>query len=448
MANEIDVTVNATTDADDVIERVADSAVSSGTRIERAMGDSEQAFDSAARASGRLGEAFDMASGAGSQLSGGIGDIGGAMTAFSDLSNLARNKALEQEQALLDVESAQNDYNEAVAEFGPDSLEARQAQAALNQALAAAEPPTAMAEWGEKLEMLSPIIMAAVGAADLLMLANTALNASFVKNAAVQAGSKIATLASAAATGIATAAQWLWNAAFAASGIGLIILAVAALVAGIIYLATQTQFFQKLWEVVWNAVKVAFKAVMDFVIMYYTTAFNLLKTALTSVKNFFIGAFKGAIDFVVNYAQFIYSIPGKIANVFSSLAYAISAPFRAAFNAIARFWNNTVGRLSFSLPSWIPGIGGLGFDMPNLPTFATGAGEVMRTGAALIHRGERIVPASATGFNNGSGANGTVRILFDFSNADAEFARWFRKATRLEGGKSSNSVQIAWGTTA
>lgn len=53
--------------------------------------------------------------------------------------------------------------------------------------------------------------------------------------------------AAAATTGGLTVAQWAWNAALTANPIGIIIMAIAALVAGIIWLATQTTFFQDLW---------------------------------------------------------------------------------------------------------------------------------------------------------------------------------------------------------
>ncbi len=55
---------------------------------------------------------------------------------------------------------------------------------------------------------------------------------------------KAKTLAQAAATGIATAAQWLWNVAMDANPIALIIIGIAALVAAIIWIATKTTWFQ------------------------------------------------------------------------------------------------------------------------------------------------------------------------------------------------------------
>lgn len=53
------------------------------------------------------------------------------------------------------------------------------------------------------------------------------------------------------------AAQWALNAAMTANPIGLIIAGVAALVAAVVWIATQTTWFQDLWAVVWGAISAA-----------------------------------------------------------------------------------------------------------------------------------------------------------------------------------------------
>lgn len=68
---------------------------------------------------------------------------------------------------------------------------------------------------------------------------------------------KAFTIAQVAATGGLTFAQWALNAAMSANPIGLIITAIAALVAGIIWVATQTTFFQDVWTNVTTAIGVA-----------------------------------------------------------------------------------------------------------------------------------------------------------------------------------------------
>jgi len=70
---------------------------------------------------------------------------------------------------------------------------------------------------------------------------------------------KVAMTAIAVWTGIVTAAQWLWNIALNANPIGLIILAVIALVAAIFYLWTHSagfrNFFIGIWEHIWGFLK-------------------------------------------------------------------------------------------------------------------------------------------------------------------------------------------------
>jgi hypothetical protein len=364
------------------------------------VGSSEDAFETAARGANRFGEALDTANGATSILSGGIGDVGGAMTAFSDFQDLAATKALEHEKALLAVEQAQKDYDEAVKEFGANSLEARAAQLALTEAQQAAEPPTKMEEWGEKLELLSPIIMGLVGVTDLLTLANMALSASWVKTAAGAVASRVATIAGTVATGVATAAQWLWNIALTANPIGLIILAIVALVGVIVLIATKTTWFQDLWQAVWGAITAYF----EFVVNAWKTVFTTVWDAIVAYFNFVVGAWKKAIGLIVDGAKWLIdkvtAIPGLISSAFSGLFGIITAPFRAAFNFVADAWNNTIGRLSWTIPSWVPGVGGNSISAPRLPKFHQGGVVPGPRGSemlAILEGGERVIPAGGSG---------------------------------------------------
>jgi hypothetical protein len=150
---------------------------------------------------------------------------------------------------------------------------------------------------------------------------------------------KIATLAQAAATNIAsvatkgfTIAQNFLKIAFLTSPIGWIVLAIGALVAIVVLIATKTTWFQTLWRVAWSGIKAAASNTWDF----------------------------------------LKKIPGWIQTAFGKVAGFIIAPYKFAFNQIARLWNGTVGGLSFTVPGWIPGIGGNSFSVPHIPTFHSG----------------------------------------------------------------------------
>lgn len=82
---------------------------------------------------------------------------------------------------------------------------------------------------------------------------------------------------------------------------------------------------------------------------------------------------------------------------------------KTIFNGIAAIWNNTFGKLSFNIPSWIPGIGGKGFDVPNIPMMAEGG--IVTGGPMLAMIGERgpeaVIPLDKMG---GMGGGMTVVV--------------------------------------
>ena len=58
-----------------------------------------------------------------------------------------------------------------------------------------------------------------------------------------------------AATAVATAAQWLWNASLLANPIGLIVVAIAAVVGALVLFFTKTELGRQIWETVWGAIQ-------------------------------------------------------------------------------------------------------------------------------------------------------------------------------------------------
>ena len=80
------------------------------------------------------------------------------------------------------------------------------------------------------------------------------------------------------------------------------------------------------------------------------------------------------------------------------------AAAKAVFNGIARIWNNTVGKLSFKIPDWVPGIGGNGFSMPDIPMLADGGIVTAPTLALIGEAGpEAVIPLSQMGSMGGGG---------------------------------------------
>ena len=157
--------------------------------------------------------------------------------------------------------------------------------------------------------------------------------------------------------------------------------------------------------------------VMRFVINLFKEAFNWAKNNWPLLLAILTGPFGLAIAFVVKFKDDIMNMFGLIYNGIKAtmgfVADVITAPFKAAFRAVAGLWNNTVGALSFSVPSWVPLIGGKGFDVPDIPMLAEG-GIVTSPTLAMIGEGrgpEAVIPLSKMGsMGFGGGGNITINV--------------------------------------
>lgn len=114
-----------------------------------------------------------------------------------------------------------------------------------------------------------------------------------------------------------------------------------------------------------------------------------------TVKKFFVGVWqtswlfaKDAVDKIIS---FFGGLGGKLKSFGGGIIKVVTSPFRTAFNAIAKLWNNTVGKISFKAPEWVPKFGGKGWSMPKIPELATGT-DFFSGGSALVgERGPEIV---------------------------------------------------------
>ena len=105
--------------------------------------------------------------------------------------------------------------------------------------------------------------------------------------------------------------------------------------------------------------------------------------------------------------------------------------FKTVFNGIGKIWNNTVGKISFEIPSWVPGVGGKGFKMPNIPMLADG-GIVTSPTLALIGEGngpEAVIPLDRMSeFSaNASGNNVTIHVNGGDPNAVVDALRRYMR---------------------
>jgi hypothetical protein len=143
------------------------------------------------------------------------------------------------------------------------------------------------------------------------------------------------------AFGVLSAAVMVMNAAMALNPVGLIVIGIAALIAGLVYAYKKFEGFRAIVDALFGAIK-------------------------WWIRNVTIPAFETLL---------------KVA--------------KTIFNAIAGLWNSTFGKMAFKIPSWVPLIGGNKFEVPDIPQLAKG-GIVTSPQLALIgEKGpEAVIPLS------------------------------------------------------
>lgn len=195
-----------------------------------------------------------------------------------------------------------------------------------------------------------------------------AVNAAMKAYAAIQA---IVTVA----TNILTASTYaLWI----ATGVAVILAVVAALVA----LQVKFDIFGK---------------TVDGIKWVFVGLWATVQTVFNEIRQGVITLFSG-----------IYS---SVRATMGFVADVITAPFKAAFNMVAWLWNNTIGKLSFTVPSWVPGLGGKGFDVPDITMLAQGGIVTSPTLAMIGEAGpEAVIPLNRAGSMGMGGNTITVNV--------------------------------------
>jgi hypothetical protein len=218
----------------------------------------------------------------------------------------------------------------------------------------------------------------AAGAAGQVAAGLAAVRVGSLATAAATAASTTASVAARAASLAWAAAQWVLNAALAANPIGLVIAAIAALVAAIVIAYKRSETFRRIVQAAFDGTKAAAVALWHGA----QRAFNGLSTAAVTLWNGLKRVFGAGKDAIVGYARLV------------------TAPYRAAFAGIRAAWNATVGGKGFTVPGWIPGVGGKSF---RIPYFA--AGGISPGGLAIVgERGRELVdlPPGSRIRNNGA----------------------------------------------
>jgi hypothetical protein len=233
------------------------------------------------------------------------------------------------------------------------------------------------------------------GGAAPLLEAFSKMSMATLKNAAEH----VASAAKVVASWVVMAAQATLSAARMAIAwvislgpVALIIAAITAVIAIIVYLAVKTDFFQKLWKVAWEGIKNATLFVWNWIKDHWP----LLLAILTGPIGLAVLYITKHWDSIVNIVK---SIPGRIGKAAAGMWDGIKDAFRSALNWIIDRWNS----LHFSIPGFDAfgiHVGGFSLGVPSLPHFAHGG---IGSGLAWVgDRGRELVDLGAGGrvYNN------------------------------------------------
>ena len=261
---------------------------------------------------------------------------------------------------------------------------------------------------GPALTTLGPVIMGVGAVMEIL----TARRAAAAAAAAAQAA---ATEAETVATGEATVAQTGLNLAFLASPVTWIVLGVVALVAAVVLAYNKVDWFRNFVNAAFTGVKIAF----GWILTAAQAVFGWIGEHWGTIVTFIAGPIGLAVRFVHDHFDAIKKaagiLIGALGTVFSTVVNVITWPFRTAFNAISGLWNSSLGSVSFTIPSWVPVVGGDTFSFPHMPQLAQGGIVKARPGGmvALLGEGqhdEAVIPLDG---RHGSGLGGGPQIVLN-----------------------------------
>lgn len=167
------------------------------------------------------------------------------------------------------------------------------------------------------------------------------LNALYAKDAIAKGASTAATIAQNVATKAAAAGQWLLNAAMSANPIGIVVIAIAALVAGFIALYNKSETFRNAVNALWDAVK---GFISDKLTAAKETVSNIadgikdaLGTAWSTIKDTASNAWETVKNTVKEKAE---AAKTAAANAFNAMDEATGGKLSAIRDKAVETWNN------------------------------------------------------------------------------------------------------------
>lgn len=211
------------------------------------------------------------------------------------------------------------------------------------------------------------------------------------------------------ATQIATGVQWLFNAALNANPLTLLVVAIAAVVAGIVWFFTQTETGKNIW----NGFVEVLSSTISSIGQWFKGLWDGIVSIFSGVAGWFGGIFQGAWNAITGifgrlggfFGGVWNSITGMFGRLGSFVGDAIGGVVKGAVNGalgmVERMANGFIGMINgaIGLINKIPGVNIGNIPSLHLPRLATGGIVTPQGGGSIIYAGdggqnEWVVPES------------------------------------------------------
>ena len=252
-----------------------------------------------------------------------------------------------------------------------------------------------------------------------------------------------------AAIKVGTAVMTVFNAVMAANPIGLIVIAIGALIAAVALLVTHFEEFKEFFAAVWESIKEIASAAAEAIAGFFEGAWDAIKNAWSVVADFFAGIWDGIKDAFASVGEWFSDIFSKawdgiktawaavgdffgdiwqnIKDTFSGIGDWFKGVFEGARDIIEKIWesvteivkapinflikglNKFIDALNkIEIPDWVPGVGGYGLSIPRIQELERGG--VLKRGQMGLLEGngaEAVVPLE----NNSAWINATAQAM-------------------------------------
>lgn len=274
---------------------------------------------------------------------------------FDDIGAAAKGMAGDVEAAARDVDasaSKMGSVTDAADNMGSSATKAAGGLGDLSGALA--EAPGPLGELGAGMGAAQPLIMGVAGATDLLTLATNSSIVTTVRQKVAQAASAVSTKALAAASKAYTAVQWALNAALNANPIGLVVIAVAALVAGVVLAYKKSETFRDVVNTAFGLAEKAVNKVVDVVGDLVDPIVDVVKKvpdlsgAFSLAKTLIVGYFEAITLPIRTVLDLVEKVIDKIGDIKDLVAKLPDTPLPGPFRAAAGYAGGAAGGQPFT----------------------------------------------------------------------------------------------------